>query len=345
MTAGGDPCKILHPATGGTTAESKEDRGAMRIVVTGAAGFIGSHVVDDLLRSGHDVLGLDDLSTGRRENLAPEVPLVVGDVRNAEVCFECLAGCDAVVHLAGRNSVVRCNEDPRAAVDINVTGTLNVLDAASRAGKRLVVFASSSSVYGDPEVRPTPERASLLPRHPYAASKAAADHLAAVWWSTYGVPTIGLRFFNVFGPRQRPDGPYAAVIPRFIEAALEGRSARIHGDGLHARDFTYVANAVAAVRAALAQPAGAFGRVFNVACGRAIKINDLHAIVSDLVGTAVPPVHGPARDSDIRSSQADLSAAREVLGYEPIVPLEAGLMRTVDWSKGQAGKLARREAG
>lgn len=305
----------------------------MRCLVTGAAGFIGSHLAERLVRDGHEVVGVDDLSAGTRENLvdAPEVDLVVGDVRDAQLVRRLADGCAVVFHLAAVRSVVRSLDEPSLATSVNVVGSLNVLEAARAAGAR-VVLASSSSVYGDQEQFPLLESAEPRPRSPYAASKLAMEVYAAAWWRTYGTPTVCLRYFNVFGPRMDPFGPYALAVPLFIRALLDGRPPVIHGDGEQARDFTYIDDVVEATVRAATTAEEASGRVFNVGGGRPpTSIRELVRLIGQIVGVDPKPVFEPARPGDVRRTEADLRAARQVLGYRPAVAIDEGLARTVAW--------------
>lgn len=280
----------------------------MRVLVTGAAGFIGSHVTLALLADGHGVVGLDDLSTGHRRNL-PEGALgwrfVHGDVRDPARCDAAMDGVSAVVHLAGRNSVPRSLADPRSALEVNVVGGFNLLEAARANDVRRFVFASSSSVYGDDPSLPKVELQLRRPLSPYAASKASFEHLAHAWSASWGLHTLGLRFFNVFGPRQDPAGAYAAVVPRFVDAALRRERPLIHGDGSFTRDFTYIDNVVQAVRRSLVSPEEAAGAVLNVACGGRVSVLDLWRSVAREAGFDAEPRFGPARTGDMPHSQAE----------------------------------------
>lgn len=263
----------------------------MKCLVTGAAGFIGSRLATRLSREGHIVVGLDDLSAGSRSNLAeaPNVDLWVGDVRDPQLVHELTAGCDVVFHLAAVRSVVRSLDEPALAEEVNARGTLNVLLAAQAHASR-VVFASSSSVYGHQDRFPLREDALPQPRSPYAASKLAAEIYCQTWWRAFSVPTVSLRYFNVYGPGMDPHGPYALVVPIFIQALLDGRRPVIHGDGEQARDFTHVDDVVAATLQAATAPAAAFGAVFNVGGGRTpTSIRTLLRIIASHVGVSVDP--------------------------------------------------------
>ncbi|HET6953896.1 MAG TPA: NAD-dependent epimerase/dehydratase family protein [Acidimicrobiales bacterium] len=304
----------------------------MRALVTGGAGFIGSHLVDALVAGGHEVVVLDNLATGRRDNVHAAARFVEGDVADPADVDAAVAGCDVVFHQAALGSVPRSLADPLTSDRSNVRGTLAVLDGARRAGVHRVVLASSSSVYGGAEQVPTPETAPLAPRSPYAVTKLAGEHYARVHWEVHGLETVALRYFNVFGPRQRLGGPYAAVIPLFVDALLTGDAPVMHGDGLQSRDFTFVTDAVQAnLRAAAAPAARCAGRAFNIARGDPVALVDLLALLADEVGVTATPVHAETRPGDVRRSHADITAARRDLGYEPAVALRTGLARTVAW--------------
>jgi UDP-N-acetylglucosamine 4-epimerase len=314
----------------------------MRVLVTGAAGFIGSHISRALLADGHEVVGLDDLSTGRRHNLPDGRRgwrFVLGDIRDPSTCTAATRGAQAVVHLAGRNSVPRSLVDPRAALEVNVVGGFNLLEAARAAGVTRFVYASSSSVYGDDPTMPKVESQLHRPLSPYAASKASFEQYARAWSSSWGLSTFGLRFFNVFGPRQDPAGDYAAVVPRFVEAALDRRAPLIHGDGSFSRDFTFVDNVVHALRLSINAPdAGA--AVVNVACGGRVSVLDLWRAIAREARFDGEPRFGPARSGDMPHSQADIAEARRRLGFEPVVTFEEGIQRTVAWYQSQRAGVA-----
>jgi UDP-glucose 4-epimerase len=302
----------------------------VKALVTGGAGFIGSHLVDALVRRGDDVRVLDDLSSGRRDNVHRGAQFTAGDVTDPPAVDRAVRGTDTVFHLAALRAVPRSVEHPLATDTVNVHGTLTVLDAALRAGVRRVVFASSSSVYGDTTVLPTPESAPVHPRSPYAVSKLAGEHYCRVFSDLYGLETVVLRCFNVYGPRQRPDAAYAQVVPLFAEALAGGQRPVVHGDGLQRRDFTFVDDAAAAfVRAAAAPASVAVGRPYNVAGGLPHTVLELLEVLGGLMGVAAAPVHAPARPGDVRETWADLSASRRDLGHAPAVSFEDGLGRTV----------------
>ena len=304
----------------------------MRALVTGGAGFIGSHVADALVHQGAEVVVLDDLSTGFIENVNPRAELVEGDVADPDAVAKAVARCEVVFHHAAHRAVFRSVEHPLQTDRANVGGTLTVLVAAREAGVRRVVAASSSSVYGGATQLPTPEDAPLAPRWPYAVTKLAGEHYCRVFWELFGLETISLRYFNVYGPRQRPDGRYAAVIPLFINALSAARRPEVHGDGLQSRDFTFVADTVAAnLRAAEARPERCAGKAYNVAGGRAYTLMDLLRVLESHLATTSEPVHTDPRPGDVRHTEADIHAAERDLGYRPSVSFADGLARTVAW--------------
>jgi nucleoside-diphosphate-sugar epimerase len=304
-----------------------------RYLVTGGAGFIGSNIVDELLRRGHEVRVLDDFSTGREENVAgfaARVDLVRGDVRDAAVVDAAVRGVDYVLHQAALASVPRSIADPVANNQVNVQGTLNVLVSAHRHGVKRVVYASSSSVYGDSAELPKVESMTPNPKSPYAVAKLAAEYYCRVFGELYGVPTVSLRYFNVFGPRQDPNSQYSAVIPIFVKALIEGRSPVIHGDGEQSRDFTYIANVVDAnLLACEANLTG--GRVYNIACGGRYTLNQLYEALRSRVGAGARPTYGPPRAGDVKHSMAAIDRIQREIGYEVRVPFAEGIERTVRW--------------
>jgi len=304
----------------------------MRTLVTGGAGFIGSNLVGALVRRGDEVVVLDDLSTGYTENLDEAVRLVAGDIADPDAVASAVEGCEAVFHLAAHRAVFRSVEHPLETDRANVGGTLTVLVAARDAGVRRVVFASSSSVYGGAAQLPTPESAPLLPRSPYAVSKLAGEHYCRVFSELFGLETVSLRFFNVYGPRQRPDSMYAAVIPLFIEAMRSGSPPEVHGDGLQTRDFSYIDDVVDANLRAVAAPADrCSGRAYNIAGGEAFDLLTLLSTLGTILEVAPDPVHTEPRPGDVRSTKADIAAAREELGFSPSTSFTTGLERTVEW--------------
>jgi nucleoside-diphosphate-sugar epimerase len=303
-------------------------------LVTGGAGFIGSHLVDALVARGARVRVLDDLSSGRRANLEGRsggVDFVEADLRDREACRRACQGVNLVFHLAALGSVPRSLADPGTTLDVNVGGTARLLTAARDAGVGRVVYASSSSVYGDSAALPKREGEEGRPLSPYAVSKRMNEELAQVFESCFGMELVGLRYFNVYGPRQSPDGPYAAVIPRFFSAAARGEAPTVYGDGEQSRDFTFVADAVQATLLAAGAPAAACGRAFNVGGGTAVTVNRLAALVRDLAGGGPEPRREPARAGDVRASLADLAAVRRDLGFEPAWDLARGLAATAPW--------------
>lgn len=304
-------------------------------LVTGGAGFIGSHVVRRLLADGHRVRVLDDLSTGHPSNLAEiarDIEWREGDIRDSDACAWGTRGTEVIFHLAALPSVPRSIKDPWATHDVNVTGTMTLMEAARAAGCRRIVFSSSSSVYGDTPVLPKTEGVEPLPRSPYAASKLAGEQYVAAYARAGMLEGVALRYFNIFGPRQRPDGAYAAVIPRWMDAARAGHAAEVNGDGGQTRDFTYVDNAVDAnLQAAFGDAARVSGQVVNVGAGARTSLLELLDRIGALAGRPVARVHAPARDGDVRDSLASLARAADVLGYAPAIDLATGLERTWAW--------------
>jgi nucleoside-diphosphate-sugar epimerase len=305
----------------------------VKVLVTGGGGFIGSHTVDRLLADGHDVRVLDNFATGRRENLLnvrSDIELVEGDIQSYERVSNAVRGCEIVIHEAALPSVPRSVQDPLTSNATNVTGTLNVLLASRDAGVERVVYASSSSIYGaNPDL---PKHEALLPQpiSPYAVAKLAGEGFCRSFWEVFGLETVALRYFNVFGPRQDPLSQYAAVIPNFITALMDGRPPRVFGDGEQSRDFTYVGNVVDGnVSAMQAERVG--GKVFNVAAGQRTSLNELLRTLARLTGRHVDPSYEDPRPGDVRHSHADVSAAERELGFRPAVSVEDGLRLTVNW--------------
>ncbi len=301
-------------------------------LITGGAGFIGSNIARECLRRGLDVRILDNFSTGHWSNIRDireDIEVVEGDLRSYHIVQSVMRDVEVVFHQGALPSVPRSIADPITTNDVNVQGSLNVLHAALEAGCRRVVFASSSSIYGDAPQQVKSEDLHVRPLSPYAVSKLAGEKYFQVFNHIYGLETVALRYFNVFGPHQDPCSPYSAVIPLFTRAFLEGRSPVINGDGEQSRDFTFIGNVVHANLLA-AEAEEAPGMVINVACGDSITVNRLAGSLSELTGrTDVEPVHGPARAGDVRHSRADISLARRVLGYEPVAGFYEGLERTV----------------
>ncbi|MCU1429780.1 MAG: nucleoside-diphosphate-sugar epimerase [Actinomycetia bacterium] len=304
----------------------------MQTLVTGGAGFIGSNLVDRLLAGGHTVRVLDDLFTGFRENISPSAEFFEGNVADEALVRDAVAGCEVVFHQAAHKAVQRSVEAPLTTDMANTHGTLTVLKAALDAGVRRVVYASSSSVYGGAEVVPTPESQVLMPRSPYAVSKLAAEHYCRVFAELYGLETVALRYFNVYGRRQRPDSTYAAVIPLFIDALLSGHRPTVHGDGGQSRDFTYIEDVVDANLAAATAPADVCaGKAYNVAGGDETSLLDLLAALGRILEVVPEPNFAPPRAGDVRRSRGDGAAATRDLGFTCRVPLDEGLRATVDW--------------
>jgi UDP-glucose 4-epimerase len=306
-------------------------------LVTGGAGFIGSNIVEELVRRGERVRVLDNFSTGKRENLSAfveDIELVEGDLRDPPTVRQAVENVDYILHQGALPSVQRSVDDPLATHAVNATGTLNLLTAAREAGVKRVVYAASSSVYGDSPTLPKREDMMPRPKSPYAVSKLAGEQYCRACTEVYGLETVCLRYFNVFGPRQDPNSQYSGVIPLFITAMLRGEPPIVHGDGLQSRDFSYVDNVVQANLLAATAP-GAIGRVFNVACGERYTLLDMIAALNDILGTRIEPVHTEPRIGDVRHSLADISAAREALGYRVLVDFYDGLRRTVAWYREQ----------
>jgi len=303
----------------------------MHYLVTGGGGFIGSNIVAELLRRGEEVRVLDNFSTGRRINLAPfenQIELIEGDIRSYHIVREAAQGMDFILHQAALPSVPRSVLDPLTTNEVNVGGTLNILQAAKETRVKHVVYASSSSVYGDNPELPKVETMCPSPLSPYAVSKLAGEQYCRAFWRLYQLEVVSLRYFNVFGPRQDPTSQYAAVVPKFITALGDDEPLTVYGDGLQSRDFTFVQNVVQAnLRACQAE--GAPGQVFNVACGQRYTLLRLIEVLSDIFGKEARVVHAAARPGDVRHSQADISRARTVLGYQPEQDLTAALEQTV----------------
>ena len=299
-------------------------------LVTGGAGFIGSHVTRALLARGDQVSVLDDLSTGTRENLAgTDARLIQGDVRDPQVVAAAMRGVELVFHHAALISVAESMQDPLACYETNLIGSINILLAAHQAGAKRVVLASSAAVYGE-AVGPVGETDPVSPVSPYAASKMAMEQAGLLFARTYALPTVSLRYFNVYGPRQRADSAYAAVIPIFIQHMLAGEPVTIHGDGQQSRDFVFIEDVVRANLIAAGLPGDRAG-VFNIAGGQSIPVATLAQTLQRLIPGSPVPVHGPARPGDIRHSAANLRLSSQAMGYRPATALERGLQQTVEW--------------
>ncbi len=308
-----------------------------KYLVTGGSGFIGSHLVEALLAGGHDVRVLDDFSTGRAENLQHlkgKVDVHRGSILDAAAVRQAVADREVIFHLAALPSVARSVEEPLLSHQVCATGTVQVLDEARKAKVRRVVYAASSSAYGDIEGAVRREDEPVSPMSPYAAAKLAGEHYCRCFTKVYGLETVRMRFFNIFGPRQDPKSPYTGVIALFIAAMVEGKPVKIEGDGLQSRDFTYVANAVQACIKAADAPA-AVGNVYNVGTGGSTTVLDLVKHLNQILGLSVQPVHVAPRPGDVRHSQADITRARRELGYEPDVSFVEGLRRTLEWYRSQ----------
>jgi UDP-glucose 4-epimerase len=302
-------------------------------LITGGGGFIGSHLAHALSQRGDVVRVLDDFSTGNRHNLAGaegDISVLEGSMLDRPLVEEAMRGVDVVLHQAALPSVPRSVADPWTSNRINVEGSLNIFLAARDAGVRRVVYASSSSVYGNAAQYPVDESLPRQPLSPYAVSKAAVEQYATSFAMLYGMQLVGLRYFNVFGPRQDPDSPYAAVIPRFLQAMLAGHAPIIYGDGTQARDFTSVRNVVSANLLA-ADASGELNGVYNIACGKPVSLLELFAALNESLSASLTPEHHPRRDGDILMSWASIDAAREAFGYTPDVSFDDGLRETVDW--------------
>ncbi|MGD2246732.1 MAG: SDR family oxidoreductase [Candidatus Aminicenantes bacterium] len=306
-----------------------------KYLVTGGAGFIGSHIAEELVRRGHLVRIVDNFITGRKENIAAfldRIELIEGDIRDFEVCRRTTKGVDFVLHQAALPSVPRSVKDPLLTNEINITGTLNLLLASRNERVRKFVFASSSSVYGDDLKLPKKEGVEGIPLSPYAVSKRVGEMYCQIFHQVYNLPTLCLRYFNIFGPRQDPTSQYAAVIPNFINKVLKNENPVIFGDGEQSRDFTYVSNVIEANILA-SEATGVSGEVFNIACGERTTVNTLVKKINKLLAQEINPAYAEERPGDIKHSYADISKARKMLKYEPSVSFSEGLGETVRWYK------------
>jgi len=306
-----------------------------KYLVTGGAGFIGSNLVRHILHQGHDAVVLDNLATGKRENMADfidRVTFIEGDIRDRAVVDGAVAGCAAIFHEAALGSVPRSVEDPTTSHDVNVNGTLTVLEAARAAGVQRVVFAASSSAYGDQAESPKHEAMVPLPVSPYASSKVACECYLRAYAACYGMETLSLRYFNVFGPYQDPFGAYAAVIPAFVSSLLKQRAPTVYGDGEQSRDFCYIENVCEANWLGAHAPAEVCdGRVLNIACHAATTLNEILAKLKELMSSDIEAVYADPRAGDVRHSLADVSRAKDAIGYEPKIYFAEGLTRAIDW--------------
>jgi nucleoside-diphosphate-sugar epimerase len=308
-----------------------------KYLVTGGAGFIGSHIVETLLKEGHFVRVLDDFDTGSRQNLARfggDLEVLEGSIVNRETARKAVSGIDYVLHEAARGSVPRSVGDPLGTHDANVTGTINILKAAQEADVRRVVCASSSSVYGETPVLPKEESMAPHPQSPYAYSKLMLEHYCDIFQKIYGLETVALRYFNIYGPRQNPELQYAAVVPIFIKNMLQKKRCTIYGDGRQTRDFTYVQDCVRANLLACKNPQ-AVGRVLNVACGNQTSVLDLFSTLAEMLDYKIPPQHEPARAGDVRDSRGSTANLRKLLDFEPAISLREGLEKTVAWYRSE----------
>lgn len=316
-----------------------------RYLVTGCAGFLGSWITQALVERGETVRGFDNFETGRKENLKEifnNIEFVEGDLRNAEPIARACEGVDFIFHQAALPSVPRSVKDPRTSHTANIDGTFNLLEGARAAGVKRIVYAASSSAYGNQPGFPRRETMVPMPIAPYPVQKLAGELYMRSYWQVYGLETVCLRYFNIFGPRQVPDSPYSGVMAKFALMMLKGERPTIFGDGEQGRDFTYVENAISANLLAMHAPAEKVaGRIFNVACGERHTLNKTYEILAELTGYDQPPLYGPARTGDIKDSLADISAAREAFGYAPLVSFEEGLRRTVEWYKQVAASNSR----
>lgn len=312
-----------------------------KYLVTGGAGFIGTHLVDALVASGEKVTVFDDFSTGTKRNVAEwsakEVKITEGDVREEKALVRAAKGCDYLLHFASVPGVAKSVEDPETTLQVNVVGTMNALLAAREAKVKRVVFASSAAVYGESPVLPKEETMLPTPFSPYGASALAGEDLARVFYTTYRLETVCLRFFNVYGPRQDPTNPHSGVVSHFVHAVLSGRTPTIYGDGKQSRDFTYVSDAVDATRLACTAPK-AEGEVFNVGTGNRVTVSGLLNILGQLLEREIQPAYVDPRPGDIRHSLAEVTKAQEVLGYRPRVSIQHGLVKVLAWYRRTLGK-------
>jgi UDP-glucose 4-epimerase len=310
-----------------------------RVLVTGGAGFIGSNLTEALLQKGHGVRVLDDFSTGKKQNLVfekayPSLEIVEGDIRDLPTCQKAVQGMEYVFHQGALPSVQRSVEDPESSNAVNVGGTLNILLSARDHGVKRVMYAASSSVYGDTPTLPKHEEMPPNPLSPYALQKHVGEHYCRLFYQLYGLETISLRYFNIFGPKQDPNSLYSAVIPKFIDALLEGRPPIIYGDGEQSRDFTYIENVVQANLLAMSADQ-LHGEAVNIACGQRISLNQLWSALKEILGSKQDPIYQEPRRGDVKHSLADIRKAKELIQYGPKVGIEMGLRKTVDFFRNQ----------
>ena len=310
-----------------------------RYLVTGGAGFIGSNLAEALVARGEQVRVLDNFATGKRENIEPfssSLELIEGSLTDIDTCHRAVDGIDYVLHQGALPSVPKSVQLPLETNAANITGTLNILVAARDAKVKRVVYAASSSAYGDTEVLPKVETMPSNPKSPYAVQKYTGERYLGVFWETYGLQTVGLRYFNIFGPRQDPTSQYSAVIPKFITALLSNQAPVIYGDGKQSRDFTYIDNVVQAnLKAATADERSA-GQIMNIACGERIDLLDLARVINEILGTKIAPVHEAERVGDVKHSLADISKAARLIGYEPEVLFGEGVKKTIEYYRSNA---------
>lgn len=316
-----------------------------RVCVTGGAGFIGGHIIDTLVASGASLNIIDDLSNSTLDHITEHVELqpdsvrfIYGSILDDRAVQEAVEDCDVVIHLAAMGSVPRSMKEPARTFEVNASGTLRVLDAAHKSGVKRVVLAASSSAYGDPDTLPCIETLPTLPASPYAASKIAAEQLASSWSTAFGLSTVSLRYFNIFGPRQRADSAYAAVVASFATKLLSGDQPVIFGDGLQSRDFTFISNAVHATLLAGGTDRPLAGEVMNIGTGHSVNLIELAKQMSEIIaGEVIEPIFEPAREGDVRDSLADITRAGELIGYKPIANLADGLSQTCRWYRSTVG--------
>ena len=305
----------------------------MRFLVTGGAGFIGSNIVQRLVEKGYSVRVLDNFATGNRMNLneiKDDIELVEGDIRDFWTVVKATKGIDYILHQAALPSVPRSIDNPLTTTEVNINGTLNILEAARFNNVQRIVYASSSSVYGDSPVMPKEESMKPMPKSPYAITKLAGEEYCMNFHKLYGLETVAIRYFNVFGPKQNPFSQYSAVIPKFITLLKQGKAPTIFGDGLTSRDFTFIENVVNANLLACEKKAAA-GNVINIACNKAYTLNEMVEKLNKIIGTNLEPLHGPDKKGDVKHSLADITKAREILKYEVQVDFDEGLKKTVEW--------------